>query len=39
VVVADNETAFRAAFSQALLANGPVVIEAVVDPAEYDGMI
>jgi acetolactate synthase-1/2/3 large subunit len=39
VVVAENETAFRAAFSQALSASGPVVIEAVVDPAEYDEMI
>ncbi len=39
VVVAENEASFRAAFSEALLAGGPVVIEAVVDPAEYDGMV
>ncbi len=39
VVVAENEPAFRTAFSQALSAGGPVVIEAVVDPAEYDAMV
>ena len=39
VVVAENEPSFRAAFSQALAADGPVVIEAVVDPAEYDDII
>ncbi len=39
VVVVESEQAFRAAFSQALLASGPVVIEAVVDPAEYDEII
>ena len=39
VVVAESEEAFRAAFSQALSASGPVVIEAVVDPSEYDEMI
>jgi len=39
VVVAESETAFRAAFAQALIADGPVVIEAVVDPAEYDEIV
>jgi acetolactate synthase-1/2/3 large subunit len=39
VVVAESEGAFGAAFSQALSASGPVVIEAVVDPSEYDEII
>jgi acetolactate synthase-1/2/3 large subunit len=39
VVVAEGEAAFRAAFARALSADGPVVIEAVVDPAEYDEII
>jgi acetolactate synthase-1/2/3 large subunit len=39
VVVAESEEAFRAAFSDALNASGPVVIEAVVDPSEYDEMV
>jgi len=39
VVVADSEDAFRDAFARALEAHGPVVIEAVVDPAEYDLII
>ncbi|MBE3072672.1 MAG: thiamine pyrophosphate-binding protein, partial [Acidobacteria bacterium] len=36
VVVAREEEQFRAAFAQALTAEGPVVIEAVVDPSEYE---
>ncbi|HEY3382937.1 MAG TPA: thiamine pyrophosphate-binding protein [Vicinamibacterales bacterium] len=36
VVVAENEEAFRAAFASALGSTGPTLIEAVVDPAEYD---
>ncbi len=39
VVVADTEEAFRAAFAAGLSAAGPTVIEAVVDPAEYSGMV
>jgi acetolactate synthase I/II/III large subunit len=39
VVVAETEDAFRTAFAQALTAAGPVVIEAVVDPAEYDEIL
>jgi acetolactate synthase-1/2/3 large subunit len=39
VVVAETEAAFRSAFAQALAASGPVVIEAVVDPSEYDGLV
>ncbi len=39
VVAADSEEAFRAAFCQALAAGGPTVIEAVVDPSEYDEII
>jgi acetolactate synthase-1/2/3 large subunit len=39
VVVADTEPAFRSAFAQALLSTGPVVIEAVVDPSEYNELI
>lgn len=31
-----NEEEFREAFQKSLERNGPVVIEAVVDPAEYD---
>jgi acetolactate synthase-1/2/3 large subunit len=39
VVVAETETAFRSALAQALSSPGPVVIEAVVDPSEYDELI
>jgi acetolactate synthase I/II/III large subunit len=39
VVVAECEEAFRAAFASALASAGPVVIEAVVDPAEYDAVL
>ena len=39
VVVAESEEAFRAAFASALTSAGPVVIEAVVDPAEYDDLL
>ncbi len=39
VVVAETERAFRSAFAQALSSSGPVVIEAVVDPSEYDELI
>jgi acetolactate synthase I/II/III large subunit len=39
VVVAESEEAFRAGFSIALEGRGPTVIEAVVDPAEYDEMV
>jgi acetolactate synthase-1/2/3 large subunit len=39
VAVAETDAAFRAAFTQALSASGPTVIEAVVDPAEYDSLI
>jgi acetolactate synthase-1/2/3 large subunit len=39
VVVAETEAAFRDAFSKALSSAGPVVIEAVVDPSEYDELI
>jgi acetolactate synthase-1/2/3 large subunit len=39
VVVAETEATFRAAFAQALSASGPVVIEAVVDPSEYDELV
>jgi acetolactate synthase-1/2/3 large subunit len=39
VVVAHTEDAFREAFSAALVSSGPTVIEAVVDPAEYEGMV
>ena len=39
VVVAENEEAFRAAFAEALQADGPTVVEAVVDPAGYDGLV
>jgi acetolactate synthase-1/2/3 large subunit len=39
VVVAESEEEFRPAFSRALTASGPVVIEAVVDPSEYDEMV
>jgi len=39
VVVAESEEAFRAAFASALDSSGPVVIEAVVDPGEYDEII
>jgi acetolactate synthase I/II/III large subunit len=39
VVVAESEEAFRASFAVALERRGPVVIEAVVDPAEYDEIV
>jgi acetolactate synthase-1/2/3 large subunit len=39
VVVAESEEAFRAAFASALTSAGPVVIEAVVDPSEYDDVL
>jgi acetolactate synthase I/II/III large subunit len=39
VVVVETETAFRGAFARALSSNGPVVIEAVVDPSEYDELV
>jgi acetolactate synthase-1/2/3 large subunit len=39
VVVAETEPAFRSAFAQALSSTGPVVIEAAVDPSEYDELM
>ncbi len=39
VVVADSDEAFRVAFARALDAGEPVVIEAVVDPGEYDSIV
>ncbi len=39
VVVAREEEEFREAFKRGLAGNEPVVIEAVLDPAEYDGII
>jgi acetolactate synthase-1/2/3 large subunit len=39
VVVAREEEEFREAFKKGLAGNQPVVIEAVVDPAEYDVII
>jgi acetolactate synthase-1/2/3 large subunit len=39
VVVVEDEDAFRSAFAEALTAGGPVVIEAVVDPGEYDRIV
>lgn len=39
VVAAEEEEAFRWALRRALEASGPVVIEAVVDPSEYDVIV
>jgi len=39
VVVVEEEEAFREALRWALEASGPVVIEAVVDPSEYDVIV
>jgi acetolactate synthase-1/2/3 large subunit len=39
VLVAREEEEFRMAFKRALSGNEPVVIEAVVDPTEYDVII
>jgi acetolactate synthase-1/2/3 large subunit len=39
VIVADEEEMFRGALKRALADNGPVVIEAVVDPTEYDTIV
>jgi acetolactate synthase-1/2/3 large subunit len=39
VVEASCAEAFRAAFAQALERRQPIVIEAVVDPAEYDDLV
>ena len=39
VVVAREEEEFREAFRRALAGNEPVVIEAVLDPSEYDQII
>jgi acetolactate synthase-1/2/3 large subunit len=39
VVVAREEEEFREAFKRGLAASEPVIIEAVLDPAEYDAII
>ncbi len=39
VIVAEEEEAFRAALRQGLSGDKPLIIEAVVDPAEYDILI
>jgi acetolactate synthase-1/2/3 large subunit len=39
VVVTESEESFRAAFAGALAADGPTVIEAVIDPSEYDAVV
>ena len=39
VALAESEEAFREAFAAALGAGGPTVIEAVVDPSEYDRVL
>jgi len=39
VIVGREEEEFREAFKRSLAGNEPVVIEAVLDPAEYDGII
>ena len=39
VVTVREEDSFREAFKQGLRGEGPLVIEAVVDPAEYDQLI
>ncbi len=39
VEVVESDDAFRAAFSRALASGGPVVLEAVVDPSEYDEIV
>lgn len=39
VAVARDEETFRRAFSSALAADGPTVIEAVVDPSEYEAVL
>jgi thiamine pyrophosphate-dependent acetolactate synthase large subunit-like protein len=38
-MVVREEDEFREAFKRALAGNEPVVIEAVLDPAEYDGIL
>jgi len=39
VIVAQGEEEFREALKRGFEGNKPVVIEAVVDPSEYDGII
>jgi thiamine pyrophosphate-dependent acetolactate synthase large subunit-like protein len=39
VVTANDPQAFHEAFATALTMSGPVIVEAVVDPNEYDTMI
>ncbi|MHB9099459.1 MAG: thiamine pyrophosphate-binding protein [Syntrophales bacterium] len=39
VIVAEREEEFREALKQALCGSEPVVIEAVIDPAEYDRIL
>jgi acetolactate synthase-1/2/3 large subunit len=39
VIVAEDQEAFREAFKLGLRGNLPVVIEAVVDPLEYDAIV
>jgi acetolactate synthase-1/2/3 large subunit len=39
VIVAENGESFRAALEQGLASNMPTVIEAVLDPAEYETLI
>jgi hypothetical protein len=39
VLTANNPAAFHEAFATALTMAGPVIVEAMVDPNEYDTMI
>jgi thiamine pyrophosphate-dependent acetolactate synthase large subunit-like protein len=39
VIVAREEEEFREAFKRGLAAGEPVIIEAVLDPSEYDMII
>jgi acetolactate synthase-1/2/3 large subunit len=39
VLRAETEAQLRAAFDQAFKADGPVVVEALVDSREYDGLV
>jgi acetolactate synthase-1/2/3 large subunit len=39
VIVAENKEAFREAFKAGLQGGSPLVIEAVVDPSEYDTIV
>ena len=39
VMTATDPTAFRACLEKAFVSDGPVIVEALVDSREYDGVV